>query len=323
MKTTLRSKTLTASLPQTPEALYAWALSPEPWAKKTITRQVRNDSIRSVDLVLPAAEAELTIAIRIFPNGEGSEVVMTLIQPRGIPDAIFNEHVRWADHVLRGARKAPAQTTTPKPSPESPADASLSKESPEPQEQPATSNIPTSGKKLFIGNLPFDWTEEMLSALFVDVAETTRVEIARFRGRGGRSRGFGFVEMITEEAAQVAIGKLHDTLAGTRKMVVRLARSQESRPIAAPAVGEIDGNRLTPETEQNSATPATHRSPRPHTPRRRPERPQRPAGGPARSSGRPAPEVRTRASRLDRPYKEIDIVNNSGYEYFPRRSRAE
>lgn len=333
MKTTLRSKTLTASLSQPPDALFAWLATPEPWSKKPEARIIRNDHSRLLDVVLSVSDKDLTVAIRVLTNGEGCEAVFTLVQPRGVSDSLFNEHVRWADSVLRAARKAPAamavDASTPLPlnnstSPTPPTSPTLSSST------LPTENIPASGKKLFIGNLPFDWNEDMLGALFTDVAETTRVEIARFRGRGSRSRGFGFVEMISEEAAQTAIGKLHETMAGTRKIVVRLARSQESRPVepptesAAPAPVATPATSSEPEEDPNDSIGnrisdpdpnRTHRSStqRPHKPRHR--SPQ----GPSRHAR--APQGRTRGPRTDRPYKELDIVNNSGYEYFPRRTR--
>ncbi len=90
--------------------------------------------------------------------------------------------------------------------------------------------MPLSGKKLFIGNLAYDWTDDQLRAHFSEQGVVVLAEVARFRGRGGRSRGFGFVEMTTEAEAQTAIEKLHGGLAGGRQIIVRLAKSQESRP---------------------------------------------------------------------------------------------
>ena len=84
------------------------------------------------------------------------------------------------------------------------------------------------GKKLYVGNLPFEVTEDQLRELFTPHGqiETATVIIDKF---SGRSKGFGFVEFATDEEAQGAIEKLNNTTVGTRQIVVNEARPMEER----------------------------------------------------------------------------------------------
>jgi len=64
------------------------------------------------------------------------------------------------------------------------------------------------GKKIYVGNLSFNTTEAGLSNLFQQHGKTISVKIISDRDTG-RSKGFGFVEMDTEEAARSAISALN------------------------------------------------------------------------------------------------------------------
>ena len=61
-----------------------------------------------------------------------------------------------------------------------------------------------NGKKLFIGNLPYSVTSDDLDAAFAEAGTVTSAQIVTER-ETGRPRGFGFVEMETDEMAQAAI----------------------------------------------------------------------------------------------------------------------
>ncbi|OFV89024.1 MAG: RNA-binding protein, partial [Acidobacteria bacterium RBG_16_68_9] len=63
------------------------------------------------------------------------------------------------------------------------------------------------GQKLYVGNLAFNATDDELREFFSQAGETESVRIIRDR-ETGRSRGFGFVEMKSEEAARQAIEQL-------------------------------------------------------------------------------------------------------------------
>ena len=78
-------------------------------------------------------------------------------------------------------------------------------------------------RKLFVGNLPFSTEESTLQELFVQAGPVESVRVMRDQATG-RSRGFGFVEMATEEAAAAAIEKFHDTELDGRRLAVNEAR---------------------------------------------------------------------------------------------------
>jgi RNA recognition motif-containing protein len=62
-------------------------------------------------------------------------------------------------------------------------------------------------KKVYVGNLNYDTTEATLQALFEAHGKVTAVNVVTDRARG-RSRGFAFVEMENDEAADAAIAAL-------------------------------------------------------------------------------------------------------------------
>ncbi len=77
-------------------------------------------------------------------------------------------------------------------------------------------------KKLFVGNLSFQTSEQDLSDLFAQVGKVDSVSIITDR-MTGRSKGFGFVEM-DNEAAETAITKFNGTELDGRKLTVNEAR---------------------------------------------------------------------------------------------------
>jgi cold-inducible RNA-binding protein len=83
-------------------------------------------------------------------------------------------------------------------------------------------------KKLYVGNMSYDTTEDTLRALFASVGEVESVNIVTDR-MSGRPRGFGFVEMATEEEAQAAISQLNGTTLDDRQISVAEARPQRPR----------------------------------------------------------------------------------------------
>ena len=83
-------------------------------------------------------------------------------------------------------------------------------------------------KKLYVGGLPYATTEDQLKDLFAQ-AGTVESGIIIMDKMTGRSKGFGFVEMETEEEAKAAISKLNDTDFGGRKLVVNEAKPMEER----------------------------------------------------------------------------------------------
>ena len=84
------------------------------------------------------------------------------------------------------------------------------------------------GKKLYIGNLPFSATEQVLSDTFAQCGTVTSVKIITDRDTG-RSKGFGFVEMSTDEEAQNVITKFNGADYEGRAMTVNEARPMQPR----------------------------------------------------------------------------------------------
>jgi RNA recognition motif-containing protein len=78
-------------------------------------------------------------------------------------------------------------------------------------------------KKLYVGNLLYEATEDNLRDLFSQAGEVTAVQVIRFAD-SGRSKGFGFVEMVDEESASKAIEMFHDQDFMGRKLIVNEAR---------------------------------------------------------------------------------------------------
>lgn len=82
--------------------------------------------------------------------------------------------------------------------------------------------------KLFVGNLPYHVTSGDLESLFTPIGEVLSSQVVTDRATG-RSRGFGFVEMDSPEAAQAAIEQLHDREYEGRNLVVNEARPRPER----------------------------------------------------------------------------------------------
>ncbi len=79
------------------------------------------------------------------------------------------------------------------------------------------------GKKLYVGNLSYDTTGDTLRDMFAAVGEVTSATVITDRD-SGRSKGFGFVEMATDEAATEAISKLDGKEVDGRSIKVSEAR---------------------------------------------------------------------------------------------------
>lgn len=79
------------------------------------------------------------------------------------------------------------------------------------------------GRRLYIGNLPYKATDEELRELFTQAGGVANVQVMRDSATG-RARGFGFVEMATEEGAQKAVEQFHQYQMQGRALVVNEAR---------------------------------------------------------------------------------------------------
>ena len=93
------------------------------------------------------------------------------------------------------------------------------------------------GTKLYVGNLPFNTTENELQELFSQAGAVQEVTLMQDRFTG-KSRGFAFVTMGSEEDAQNAISKLNGQAMEGRPLTVNEARPREQR---APGGGGRGG----------------------------------------------------------------------------------
>lgn len=83
--------------------------------------------------------------------------------------------------------------------------------------------------KLYVGNLSFDTTEGDLLRMFEEVGQVSSCTIIMDKGTN-RSRGFGFVEMSTQEEADKAIAEFNGKEVDGRTLTVNEARPREDRP---------------------------------------------------------------------------------------------
>ncbi len=84
------------------------------------------------------------------------------------------------------------------------------------------------GKKLYVGNLSYDTDSSALEQLFGQHGSVVSAQIINDR-ETGRSKGFGFVEMGSDEEAQAAIAALHGQQHGGRALTVNEARPREDK----------------------------------------------------------------------------------------------
>jgi cold-inducible RNA-binding protein len=84
-------------------------------------------------------------------------------------------------------------------------------------------------KKLYVGNLAFGVSESQLQELFAPYGSVQRAQLITDRDTG-RSKGFGFVEMTTDQEAQAAIGGMNGQMVDGRALTVNEAKPKEDRP---------------------------------------------------------------------------------------------
>jgi cold-inducible RNA-binding protein len=83
-------------------------------------------------------------------------------------------------------------------------------------------------KKLYVGNMPYDTTQDQIRTLFAEAGEVSEVTLITDR-ETGRAKGFGFVEMATEEGGREAIKRFNGHAMGERTLTVNEARPREER----------------------------------------------------------------------------------------------
>lgn len=103
------------------------------------------------------------------------------------------------------------------------------------------------GSKLYVGSLPYSINEQQLVDMFAKYGSVSSAKIISDK-YSGQSKGFGFVEMGSDEEAQKAITGLNGTQLEGRSLVVNEARPQEPRsrsggPRRGPPRGGGGGSR--------------------------------------------------------------------------------
>lgn len=83
--------------------------------------------------------------------------------------------------------------------------------------------------KLFIGSLSWGVNDDMLKDFFSSVGTVVSANVITDR-ESGRSKGFGFVEMSTDDEAKKAVAELNNKELDGRAIVVSEARPREERP---------------------------------------------------------------------------------------------
>ena len=98
------------------------------------------------------------------------------------------------------------------------------------------------GKKLYVGNLSFSVNDDSLRQVFSEVGNVESAKVITDRD-SGRSKGFGFVEMSSDDEAQAAIAKFNDTEHNGRRLTVSEARPQAPREGGGGGGGGFRGGR--------------------------------------------------------------------------------
>jgi|SRR5215207_8884538 len=96
--------------------------------------------------------------------------------------------------------------------------------------------------KLYVGNLSYNATQDQIRTLFEGAGDVVEVSIITDRDTG-RSKGFGFVEMGSEEAAQEAIRRFNGYSLDNRTLTVNEARPREERGGGGGGGGGYGGQR--------------------------------------------------------------------------------
>lgn len=98
------------------------------------------------------------------------------------------------------------------------------------------------GKKLYVGNLPYTIDDAALESQFAACGKVESARVITDRDTG-RSKGFGFVEMASDDEANAAIEQLNGTPMGGRNLTVSEARPQAPREGGGGGGGRGGGSR--------------------------------------------------------------------------------
>lgn len=111
---------------------------------------------------------------------------------------------------------------------------------------PAPAPAPVNPAVLYVGNIPYDTTEETLRTTFSPHGEIESINLASYSS--GRAKGYGYVTFTTAEAAAAAVGALNGVDLGERPMRVEI-KQRKARARRARASSGAGGSRRRPEEE--------------------------------------------------------------------------
>ena len=118
-------------------------------------------------------------------------------------------------------------------------------------------------KKLYVGNFSYNTTEQEIRDLFTQVGEVDSVSLITDR-ETGRSKGFGFVEMNTEEGGREAIKRFNGYALDNRNLTVNEARPREERSSGGFGGGYSDNRSSGKRSGGNSNSTYTGKTGRSH-----------------------------------------------------------
>jgi cold-inducible RNA-binding protein len=97
-------------------------------------------------------------------------------------------------------------------------------------------------KKLYVGNLSYETTDADLTSMFEQHGRVSSVQVIMDRDTG-RSKGFGFVEMDSDQEAQAAIQAMNGTMTNGRALTVNEARPKTEGGRGGYGSGSSNGRR--------------------------------------------------------------------------------
>jgi|GEM_PF-712438 len=117
-------------------------------------------------------------------------------------------------------------------------------------------------KKLYLGNLPYTATEIEIKQAFSECGEVFKVQIVMDRV-SGRSKGFAFVDMASDEGAKAAIEKFHEASYAGKPMLVTEAKASQTQSGSSDRPQRPKTQRRPPNKRtQNEPNPGTNQGPK-------------------------------------------------------------
>ncbi|GAM21264.1 hypothetical protein SAMD00019534_044390 [Acytostelium subglobosum LB1] len=185
-------------------------------------------------------------------------------------------------------------------------------------ESPASGLPAPSTSRLFVGNLPYNYTDDDLLKLFAGQGKVTTARIIQKRGV---SIGYGFVDMEDEPAAQAAIAALNKTDISGRAINVELTKERapvdETKPAKRGSARRRSGKPKTNGTSDAKASPSTTSPSHAGEDNTTGDKPRRRAANGERNKAAPKPAAprAPESTEPKQPSADTLFVNNLPYSY--------